>query len=303
MAFTKLAQTFEYLKDKPKKKLVAVFANDSHTIGAVSKAVKRGIIEGILVGDKEIITEVCKAENIDMSHFTIVHEPDEMKSALTACDMINSGEGDIIMKGLLSTDKYMRAILHKERGLMGKKAVLSHVTVFEIPSYHKLIIAGDVAVIPAPDLNQKIAITNYLINTARALGIETPKVGILAASEQTLPKMSACVDAAIISKMAQRNQIKNAIVDGPLAFDLMVDMESVKIKKLESPVAGDVDCILFPNIESGNVFYKSMTRFAGAELGAFVAGAKVPAVLSSRGDTIQTKMYSIGLAATLASMK
>jgi phosphate butyryltransferase len=177
------------------------------------------------------------------------------------------------------------------------------VTVFEIPSYHKLIIAGDVAVIPAPDLNQKIAITNYLINTARALGIETPKVGILAASEQTLPKMSACVDAAIISKMAQRNQIKNAIVDGPLAFDLMVDMESVKIKKLESPVAGDVDCILFPNIESGNVFYKSMTRFAGAELGAFVAGAKVPAVLSSRGDTIQTKMYSIGLAATLASMK
>ncbi|MDP8233127.1 MAG: phosphate acyltransferase, partial [Candidatus Zophobacter franzmannii] len=106
-----------------------------------------------------------------------------------------------------------------------------------------------------------------------------------------------------ISKMAQRNQIKNAIVDGPLAFDLMVDMESVKIKKLESPVAGDVDCILFPNIESGNVFYKSMTRFAGAELGAFVAGAKVPAVLSSRGDTIQTKMYSIGLAATLASMK
>jgi phosphate butyryltransferase len=303
MAFTKLAQTFDYLKDKPKKKLVAVYANDDHTICAVNDAVNLGIIEGVLVGNKAEIEKVCLKEKIEIEKFTIIQESDELKAALHACDLINAGEGDFIMKGLLSTDKYMRAILNKERGLMNKNAVLSHVTVFEIPSYHKLIIAGDVAIIPAPDLNQKIAITNYLIDTAHALGIEQPKVGLLAASEQTLPKMQACVDAAVIAKMSERNQIKNALVDGPLAFDLMVDPESVKIKKLVSPVAGDVDCILFPNIESGNVFYKSMTRFAGAELGALVVGARVPAILSSRGDSIQTKMYSIALGATLAFLK
>ncbi len=300
MAFTKLSQTFDFLKDKPKKKLVAVYANDSHTIGAVNMAVDKGIIDGILLGDKETIEKVCKEEGIDVNKFQVIHESNPMQCALKACDMINAGEGDLIMKGLLSTDQYMRAILNKERGLMEKKAVLSHVTVFEIPSYHKLMIAGDVAIIPAPDLNQKIAITNYLIKTAHALGIEKPKVGMLAASEQTLPKMQACVDAAIISKMAERGQIKGAYVDGPLAFDLMVDAESVKIKKLVSPVAGDVDCVVFPNIESGNVFYKSITRFGGASLGALVVGAKVPAVLSSRGDTTETKMYSIALGATLA---
>jgi phosphate butyryltransferase len=205
------------------------------------------------------------------------------------------------MKGLVSTDKYMRAILNKETGLMPPKAVLSHVTVMENPNYHKLLVCSDVAVIPQPDLSQKIALTNYVINVARALGIDTPKVALVAASEQVLPKMEACVDATIISKMADRGQIKNAYVDGPLAIDVAIDMESVEIKKLESKVAGDADCLVFPNIESGNVFYKTNTKLANAELGAFVVGAKCPAILSSRGDSVLTKLYSIALAALVAS--
>ena len=301
MSITKLDQIIELVKTKPQKRLIAAYANDAHTIEAVHNAVKMGVVKATLVGDEATIKQVCKENNIDVNDFTIIQEADENKAAAKACEIINNGEGDILMKGLLSTDKYMRAILNKERGLMpGPKAVLSHVTVIETPRYHKLIICGDVAIIPAPDLNQKIAITNDLVNTARALQIEKPKVAVLAATEQVLPAMPACVDACIISKMAERGQIRNAVIDGPLGVDLAIDMECVQIKKVKSEVAGDADCIVFPNIETGNVFYKCNTKLAGAELGAMVVGAKVPCVLSSRGDSTKTKLYSIALAAAVA---
>ena len=294
-------QVIELVKTRPQKRLVAAYANDAHTIEAVHNAVKMGIVKATLVGDEATIKEVCKANNIDVNDFTIVQEADENKAAAKACELINNGEGDILMKGLLSTDKYKRAILNKERGLMpGPKAVLSHVTVIETPRYHKLIVCGDVAIIPAPDLNQKVAITNYLINTARALQIEKPKVAVLAATEQVLPAMQACVDACLISKMGERGQIKNAVIDGPLGVVLAIDMECVQIKKVKSEVAGDADCLVFPNIETGNVFYKCNTKLAGGELGAMVVGAKVPCVLSSRGDSTKTKLYSIALAALSA---
>ena len=301
MSITKLDQIIELVKTKPQKRLIAAYANDAHTIEALHNAVKMGVVKATLVGDEATIQQVCKDNNIDVNDFTIIQEADENKAAAKACEIINNGEGDILMKGLLSTDKYMRAILNKERGLMpGPKAVLSHVTVIETPRYHKLIVCGDVAIIPAPDLNQKVAITNYLINTARALQIEKPKVAILAATEQVLPAMQACVDACLISKMGERGQIKNAVIDGPLGVDLAIDMECVQIKKVKSEVAGDADCLVFPNIETGNVFYKCNTKLAGGELGAMVVGAKVPCVLSSRGDSTKTKLYSIALAALSA---
>ena len=174
----------------------------------------------------------------------------------------------------------MRAILNKDAGLLPPKAILSHVTVIENPNYEKLLIVGDVAIIPVPDLDQKIAITNYLIQTAHRLGNEKPKVAIIAATEQMLPNMPTCVDAAIISKMGERGQIKGALIEGPLALDTAIDKESAAIKKLKSEVAGDADCLLFPNIETGNVFYKFNTKLAKGELGAIVIGAKCPAVLS-----------------------
>jgi phosphate butyryltransferase len=297
---TKLDDMFEVLRLRESKRLVAAYANDSHTIGAVNKAVDLGLVDATLVGDKEEIASVCKNEGIDISKFDIVHEPDETGAANKAVALINEGRGNLLMKGLVSTDKYMRAILHKEKGLMPPGAVLSHVTVMENTNYHKLLIFGDVAIIPAPELKEKIAITNYLIATAKALGIEKPKVAVLAATEQVSPKMPACVDAALIAKMADRGQIKGACVDGPLALDVAIDKESAEIKKLKGHVAGDADCLVFPNIESGNVFYKANTKLAKSELGAMVVGAKVPAVLSSRGDTIKTKLYSIALAALSA---
>ncbi|HAH59637.1 MAG: bifunctional enoyl-CoA hydratase/phosphate acetyltransferase [Lentimicrobium sp.] len=300
MSITKLDQLFEVLKSKPKKRLVAAYANDAHTIEAVNDAVEKGIVDALLVGDEAVMRNVCREHGFDESKFRMVHEPNESKAAFKAVQLINEGEGDLLMKGLVSTDKYMKAILNKETGIMNPGAVLSHVTVMESPNYHKLLIVGDVAIIPLPDLKQKIAILNYLIAAAKGLGIEKPKVAVLSASEQVLVGMPSCVDAALLSKMAERGQISGAFVDGPLSLDAAIDMESAQIKKLTGPVAGDADCMLFPNIESGNIFYKANTKMANAELGAFVAGARVPCVLSSRGDTALTKLYSIALAALLA---
>jgi phosphate butyryltransferase len=300
MNITKLDDVIQAVKAKPRKRLSVAFANDAHTIEAVSAAIDLGIVEGILVGDEKTIMEVCAHENIDFNKFSIVQESDEMKATHTAVRLVNEGKADFVMKGLVSTDKYMRAILNKETGLLPPKAVLSHVVVMEIPTYHKLLVVTDVAVIPAPDLSQKVALTNYVISVSKSLGIEMPKVALITATEQMSVSMPACVDAAIISKMAERGQIKGALVDGPLALDVAIDKESVQIKKLKSVVNGEADCLVFPDIEAANVFYKTASKFANAQLGAMLVGAKCPAVLTSRGDSAQTKTYSIALAALSA---
>jgi phosphate butyryltransferase len=297
---TKLDQMFEALKGKTKKRIVAAYANDEHTIEAVSEAMNHGLVDGILVGDEATILNVCKAHNIDPAKFKIVHEPNEQKAAYKAVEMINKGEGDILMKGLVSSDKYMRAILDKEKGLMDPGAILSHVSVIEVSTYPKLIICSDVAIIPAPEFKQKVAMVNYMIKTAHALGNENPKVAAIAATEQMLAGMPACVEGAMLAKMNDRGQIKGAIVDGPLSVDVALDKESAGIKKVTGAVAGDADCLLFHNIEAGNTFYKTCTKLADGELAAGVFGARVPCVLTSRGDSMKTKLYSIALSALLA---
>ncbi|MEA3495927.1 MAG: bifunctional enoyl-CoA hydratase/phosphate acetyltransferase [Bacteroidota bacterium] len=300
MAISKLEQMFDELKGRESKRLVVANANDSHTIEAVNKAVELDLIKGILVGDENEIAKVCNNEKIDIKKFKIVHVVDEQKASDKAVEIIANGEADLLMKGLVSTDVYMRSILKKEYNFLPKGSVLSHITVMQNPNYHKLLIVGDVAIIPLPELKEKIAITNYLIETALALGIKNPKVAAIAASEKVSPKMPASVDASLLSKMAERGQIKNAVVEGPIGFDVAIDKESADIKNIKSEVAGNADCILFPNIESGNVFYKTNTKLANAELAAIVLGAKAPAILSSRGDNVKTKLYSIALGALLA---
>jgi phosphotransacetylase len=287
------------LKKRPAKHLVVINAVDDHTIDAVNDAVEEGIVHATLTGDPDTIANACVRMGIDSAKFTIIPATSEEDAALKGIEMIASGKADILMKGLLSTDKYLRVILNKDFGLLSPKGVLSHVTVMENREYHKLLIVSDVAIIPYPDLSQKIIQTGYLIKIAQLLGIERPKVALIAATEQVLPAIPACTDAAVISKMAERGQIPGAIVDGPLAFDVAIDKESADIKKITSPVAGDADCLLFPNIDSGNVFYKMNTKMCHSEQAAIVMGARVPIVLSSRGDTMLTKFYSIALAALM----
>ena len=236
MSITKLDQVIELVKSKPRKRLIAAYANDSHTIEAVNNAVDMGIVDATLVGDEQVIASVCKELNIDAAKFTIVHEPVDVKAAAKACEIINNGGGDILMKGLLPTDKYMRAILNKEKGLCPPNAVLTHVAVIENPAYHKLLVVSDCAILLAPDLKQKQMILKTLVSTAKAIGIEKPKVALIAATEQMSAGMQACVDAAIISKMADRGQLSGGEVEGPLSIDIALDKEAAEIKKMKSPV-------------------------------------------------------------------
>lgn len=288
----------ELQKREAKKRMVAAWAVDDHTVSAASLAVERGIAQVTLVGDKDLIVKVCDSEGIDITKFDIVDETSELKAVSRAVEMVRNGEGDFLMKGLCSTDKFLRAVLNKETGLLPPKGTLTHCGVIEIPSYHKLLFVGDVAVIPAPDLKQKQFIMECLVRTAKSVGVEMPKVALIAATEQVLGSQPATMEAALLAKMADRGQIKGCVADGPLALDVAIDMESVQIKGLKSPVAGDADCLLFPNIESGNVFYKANSKLVpGVRQAGILVGAKVPCVLSSRADSTDTKLNSIAVAA------
>lgn len=297
--FTTFKEIFAELTGRgTRKRMVAAWGVDSHTIAAASRAVDLGLADVTLVGDEALIAAACREEGVDMSKFDIVHNPVELASVAQAVQMIRDGKGDFLMKGLCSTDKFLRAVLNKETGLLPPKGTLTHCTALEIPSYHKLLFVGDVAVIPAPDIKQKQIIMECLVKTARAVGVERPKVAIIAATEQVLTSQPATIDAAMLAKMADRGQIKGCIADGPLALDVAIDKESVEIKGLVSPVAGDADCLLFPNIESGNVFYKVNSKLVpGVKQAGILVGAKVPCVLSSRADSIETKLNSIAVAA------
>lgn len=297
---TKLEQIVTTVQSRPRKRLVVAYAEDAHTIQAVNAAVQMGIVDATLVGNRAEIARQCMALEIDPHTFKIVEEEGDMACVNRAVRMINEGEGGILMKGLVSTDKYMRGILNKEFGLLPPKGVLSHLTVLELPHYHKLLLVSDVAVIPYPDMNQKMAIIRYLAQTARAMGIEKPKIGIIAPSEQVLTGLQSSLDAAVLAKMADRGQFGEVQLDGPLALDVALFAEVAQIKHLKSPVAGDADCLLFPNLDAGNVFFKAANQLCKAPLAAMVVGAKAPCVLTSRGDSAESKLYSIALAALSA---
>ena len=292
---TKFSELFEELRQRNIcKKLVVAWGVDEHSIEAAYKAVEAGFVTATIVGDEAMVKSVCETNGFDASKFEIIHNPVELKAVAQAVQMVHDGNGDVLMKGLCSTDKFLRAILNKETGLLPPKGLLSHVGVIENPNYHKLIFMSDMAVIPLPDLRQKVKIAGFMVSVAHSFGIDKPKVAFIAASEQMLDSMPACVEAAQLAKMCDRGQIKGCIGDGPLALDVAIDAESVAIKKLVSPVAGDADCLLFPNIESGNVFWKTNSKLAeGVRQAGMLVGTTAPCVLASRADSVDTKLNSI----------
>lgn len=294
---TQLHQIVEEARSRGRKRLAVAYGNDAHTLRAVADAYAEGLVEPTVFGDKALVQSVCKEEGIDPGIFAIVDEKSDVRCVEMAVSLVAAGGADVLMKGLVSTDKYMRGILNKEAGLFPPKGTLSHVSVVEMPGRGKLLCIADVAVIPLPDFKQKTILIKYLASTAASLGVECPKIACIAPSEQLLPTVPSSTEAAILSKMADRGQLGNVIVDGPLSLDVALYPEVAMEKKVKgSAVAGDADCLLFPNIESGNVFFKSATHFGGAEIAAMVVGTKVPCVLTSRGDTPRTKLYSIALA-------
>lgn len=280
----------------PRRKLVLAAAQDQHSLGAVIRAWKDNIIEPIFVGDKAGIENICASNNYDITGIRIIHEPEIEKSVETAVRMASRKEADILMKGKIGSATLLRCVLNKEWGLRTGN-LLSHFALFEVDTYQKVIAVTDVAMNIAPTLQDKIAIVNNSVACLNRLGYKMPKVAVLGAVEMVNENMQATLDAALLSKMNQRDQIKNCIIDGPLAFDNAVSLESAQLKGIKSEVAGDTDLLLMPDIEVGNVLYKSLVFFAKAKVASIILGALVPIVLTSRSDSEQAKFDSILLAA------
>jgi phosphate butyryltransferase len=281
---------------KPRKRLVLAAAQDQHSLGAVLRAWKDEIIEPIFIGDTEGIQALCYENGYDITGIRIIHEPEIDKSVELAVKMLSSKQGDILMKGKVGTSLLLKCVLNKEWGLRTGN-LLSHIALFEVDTYHKLIAVTDVAMNIAPNLKDKISIVNNSVSFLNRLGYVMPKVAVLGAVEMVNENMEATLHAALLSKMNQREQIRNCIIDGPLAFDNAVSLESAQHKGIKSEVAGDTDLLLMPDIEVGNVLYKSLVFFAKAKVASIILGAQVPIVLTSRSDSEQAKYYSILLSA------
>ncbi len=293
---TSLNEFIEIAKQKPTKRIAVVAAEDKPVLLAVKESQSQGIAEPILVGNSKKIKTIAAEIGFDLSDIEIIDENVPAESARICVRLVREEKAHILMKGLVGTADYLRAIIDKENGLR-KGSLLSHVGFFESPNYHKLIALTDAAQNISPDLNDKVSIIRNAVDMFHRLGIEYPKVALLAAIEGINPKMPATTDAALITIMNKRKQLKGCIVDGPLAFDNAVSKEATEHKGIVSDVAGDADLLVSPDIESGNILYKSFTYFGNALVAAVILGATVPVVLTSRADSDKSKLLSIALAA------
>jgi len=296
-----LGQMVDKIKALKKRHKIAVaWAHDSNTIGALSKAVSDGFAEAIMIGRQNEITRLCGENGIKTGLFSIVDSDNEMTASKEAVRLARTGAADIVMKGLVGTDKFLKAVMDKENGLMLPDAVLSYVAALEIPAYHKLLFITDPAVIPFPDLDQKISMAQYAIEMAERFGIERPRIALIGASEKMSRHFQNSFDYSVMCKMAERGQIKNCIMDGPLDLFLACDKKSIDIKGVKTPVDGNADILLFPSLESCNPFYKGLMLFAQGELAGLVRGTQKPVIVMSRSESEKSKYYCVALACLMA---
>jgi phosphate butyryltransferase len=292
-------ELLESVKNKEKKYLVIAGAEGEEIIEAVKIATEEKIISPILIGDPDKIESLCKKLNFDLSRLEILGEKEPQKIASLAVELVKQKKADMLMKGKVDTPTLLKAVLDKEQGLKGGK-LLSHVAVMEVEKYPKLMLITDGGMNIAPDVMKKIGILKNAIEVAKKLGIEKPKTACLAAVELVNPDMPETIDASIISKMAERGEIKDVIVDGPIAFDVAIDSKSAQTKGIISPVSGETDIFLCPNISSCNILVKGLIYLAGAKVGGIVVGGGAPIVLLSRSDSAEIKLLSIALGAVVS---
>ena len=295
---TKISDLHQMALTQSRKKLVLAAAQDQNALEAVINASENGIVDVVLIGDKPLIEEICQKADLDISAFELLHEPDNEKAAVLSVKMVSEKKADILMKGHISTSCLLRAVLNKEWGLRSGE-LLSHLALFEMPAYHKIIAITDAAINIAPDLKGKVSIIKNAVNYLIKLGINKPKVAVLSAVETVNPDMKSSIDAAALAKMGDRGQISNCIIDGPFAFDNAISKKSAELKKIKSTVAGDVDLLVGDDLDVSNAIYKSFIYFAHAKCAAVIVGAAAPIVLTSRSDSDETKLNSIALAAAI----
>lgn len=290
----KLAQ-----EKKPKRLSVAV-AEDKDVLSAVKTAKDLGIIEPVLVGNKLKIEKVSEEIGFDISNVEVVDEKDGVLATKEATRLVSSGKADVLMKGLIDTSVIMKQVLDKEIGLRTDK-IISHVAVFDVETYHKIFFVTDAAMNISPDLNQKKDIIVNAVELAHSLDIDTPKVAVVGAKEKVSKKMEATIHAKELADMNKAGDIVGCVVDGPFALDNAISKQAAKLKGIESEIAGDADILLMPDIEAGNILYKSLNFFAEAKSAGIILGTKAPIVLTSRADNEEAKLHSIVLAVLLSS--
>jgi phosphate butyryltransferase len=286
---------------KELRRLAVAAAHDAEVLEAVFAAEEKGMAHSILVGDEAKIRAICAQNGHDVSKVQIIDEPDVNRAAAAAARLVRDGKADFLMKGMLQTAELLRAVLDKENGLRAG-SMLSHVAIFQAPGMDRLLFLTDGGMVMYPDIKQKAELIRNSVVVARALGVEVPKVAALAAIEIINPDMQATLDAAVLTQMNRRGQIKDCIVDGPLALDNAIDILAAEHKGVKgSDVAGHADILLVPNIEAGNMVYKCATKIAHCKVAGMVVGAKAPIVLTSRADSAESKLASIAFAAKVAA--
>lgn len=296
----KLQDILTALKENKKVILSVAAAHDEEVLLAIKESVEREIIIPILIGEEEKIRSISEEIGLNLDNIKIINRDTIEECAETAVKLVSSKEADFVMKGLLDTSVILKSVLNKEYGLR-TDSLLSHVMVYEIPSYDKLLVATDGGMNIAPDYDQKVKILKNAIEATRPLGLKNIKVACLAAKEKVNPKMTATVDAKALQEAGEKGEFgEDIIVEGPLAFDLAVSKEAAKIKNFKSSVSGEVDIMLMPNIEVGNGIGKAITYFAGGKSAGIIMGAKAPIVLVSRADSHESKLYSIAYGALIA---
>lgn len=277
------------------KRVIAVAAaDDQDVLEALLAAREENLADFLLVGNETLIRTEAKKIGFDLDSTVIINEPDSFQAARKAVNCVRNGEADILMKGFISTANFLKAILEKEIGLR-TNSILSHVALFEIPILQRFLIITDCAINISPGLKEKVQIINNSEIVARALEIRAPKVAPVCAVETVNLDMPATVDAALLAKMSDRGQIKNVIVDGPLALDNAISEAAAEHKGIKSQVAGKADIILVPGIETGNVMYKTLSCLSGSHNAGIIMGAAAPVILTSRSDSSLTKLNSIAL--------
>lgn len=297
----KLDDILHKLKGREKTILSVAAAHDEEVLLSIKSAVEKDIIIPILIGQESKIRDISREIGFNLDGIKIIQKNTIEECAEAAVKLVSSKEADFVMKGLLDTSIILKAVLNKEWGLR-TESLLSHVMVYEIPSYNKLLVTTDGGMNIAPDYEQKVKILKNAIEATKPLGLEEIKVACLAAKEKVNPKMQATVDARDLQEACKKGEFgKDIIVEGPLAFDLAVSKEAAKIKGFESKVSGEVDIMLMPTIEVGNGIGKALTYFAGGKSAGIIMGAKAPVVLVSRADSYESKLYSIAYGALIAS--
>ncbi|GAB1415694.1 phosphate acyltransferase [Paludibacter sp.] len=274
------------------KKLIAVNPSDEHSLEAIIMAVKMGIIKAHIIGkEQDFNMNLVKENNIAFTHSDNQKEASDM-----AVKMVKEGKADMLMKGLVNTDVLLHSILNKEFGLVPYGNVISFVAAVETPHYQKLMFITDPAVIPSPNLRQRMAMINYAIETAHNFGINKPKIALLHGTEKMNHKLNFMTDYQAILDKAKEGYFGDIIIDGPLDLFLAVNPELGKIKQVDTPIKGDSDILIFPDLDAANIFYKSMVTFAHAKIGGITHGTEKPVILTSRSDSVETKFNSIALA-------